>query len=157
MEQTFWLYISKSIQNTGLLRHPLGNSCPMSTKRSLYFSLLGPWLLSCLQILRSCLIKDIVSLERIRRRTTKYCYNSNMDYESHLTIYSECILALDNAMVGTCWGLVFNSYAVLRIQATILISIIFFLSHPLIPDFLIIANWIILNHAHISTQTFLLQ
>lgn len=60
-----------------LIRRTFGKNLPQHCKRKLYVSLVLPHLLYCSQVWRPHLIKDIVMLERIQRRATKFILNYN--------------------------------------------------------------------------------
>jgi len=69
---------TKAYQTLGLLRRTFKTN-NIQVKKQLFISLVRSQLLYCSQIWRPQLIKDILTLERIQRRATKYILN---DYES---------------------------------------------------------------------------
>ena len=69
---------AKAYQTLGLLRRTFKTN-NIQVKKQLFISLVRSQLLYCSQIWRPQLIKDILTLERIQRRATKYILN---DYES---------------------------------------------------------------------------
>ena len=76
--------ISKAYKTLGLLRRTF-KSNNIQTKKLLYISLVRSQLVYCSQIWRPHLIRDILLLERVQRRATKYILNDyNLSYESHL-------------------------------------------------------------------------
>ena len=69
---------AKAYKQLGLIRRSFTTNC-VSTKKQLYISLVRSQLFYCSQIWRLCLIQDILLLERVQRRATKYILN---DYTS---------------------------------------------------------------------------
>ena len=76
---------SKAYKMLGLVRRSFSNQLPVTVKKSLYLSLVRSHLLYCSVIWRPHLVKDILLLENIQRRATKYILNDfNLDYKSRL-------------------------------------------------------------------------
>ena len=77
--------LSKAYKTLGLIRRSFNSGhCPQ-TKKSLYISLIRPQLTYCSQIWRPHFLKDVMALERIQRRVTKYILNDpSSDYRSRL-------------------------------------------------------------------------
>ena len=69
---------SRAYKQLGLIRRIFTTNC-VSAKKQLYISLVRSQLLYCSQVWRPCLIQDIILLERVQRRATKYILN---DYTS---------------------------------------------------------------------------
>ena len=69
---------AKAYKQLGLIRRSFTTNC-VSAKTQLYISLVRSQLLYCSQIWRPCLIQDVLLLERVQRRATKYILN---DYTS---------------------------------------------------------------------------
>jgi len=69
---------AKAYQTLGLIRRTLKTNCTQA-KKQLYITLVRSQLIYCSQIWRPHLIKDIILLERIQQRATKYILN---DYQS---------------------------------------------------------------------------
>ena len=59
----------------GLLRRTFGNPASITTKKTLYLSLVRSQLVYCSQLWRPYLINHIVQLERIQRRATTFIVN----------------------------------------------------------------------------------
>ena len=80
-------YISaKAYKTLGLIRHSFHHISSISTKRTLYISLIRPQILYGSQIWRPHLIKDIIKIENIQRRASKFIPNDFLsDYKSRLT------------------------------------------------------------------------
>ena len=70
---------SKAYKMLGLVRRSFSNKLPVSVKKSLYLSLVRSHLMYCSVIWRLHLCKDIILLEKIQRRTSKFLLN---DYSS---------------------------------------------------------------------------
>ena len=69
----------------GLLRRTFGNSASITTKKTLYLSLVRSQLVYCSQLWRPYLINHIVQLERIQRRATRFIVNnSQLNYKERL-------------------------------------------------------------------------
>ena len=76
---------SKAYRILGLLRRTFSATNSITTRKSLYISLVRSQLLYGSQIWRPVLIKDIKSLEQIQRRATKFILNGHYtDYKSRL-------------------------------------------------------------------------
>ena len=76
---------SKAYNMLGLVRRSFSNQLPVAVKKSLYLSLVRSHLLYCSVIWRPHLVKDILLLENIQRRATKYILNDfSSDYKSRL-------------------------------------------------------------------------
>ena len=77
---------SRGYQTIGLLRRAFPASTPVRTKKLLFLSLVLPKLTYCSPILRPNLIKDILLLESVQRRATKFILNDySSDYKTRLT------------------------------------------------------------------------
>ena len=78
------IIITKAYQTLGLIRRTF-NTSNTEVKKKLYIALVRSQLIYCSQICRPQLIKDIVSLERVQRRATKYILNDyTSSYKSRL-------------------------------------------------------------------------
>ena len=79
-------YISSQAYKTFcLLRRTFCNCNSIHAKKLLYLSLVHPKLNYCFCVWRPHLIKDIVSLEKVQRRATKFILNDfSSDYKSRL-------------------------------------------------------------------------
>ena len=76
---------SKAYRSLNLIRRSVTSNSPMKVKKQLYVSLVRSHLCYCSQIWRPCLIKDIVNLERVQRKATKFILNDySSDYKSRL-------------------------------------------------------------------------
>ena len=61
------------------------NCYSTDAKKQLYIMLVRSHLLYCSQLWNPCLIKDIINMERIQRRSTKYILNDyTSDYKTRL-------------------------------------------------------------------------
>ena len=77
--------ISATYRTLHVLRRCLSVGNCVQTKRSLYLSLIRPKLTYCSPVWRPHLIKDIVLIERVQRRATKFILGwSSMDYKQRL-------------------------------------------------------------------------
>ena len=77
---------SRAYQTLYLIRRTFFATSHIEVKKLLYLSLVRSHLTYCSQLWRPSLIKDIVCLERIQRRATKFILNDySMDYKSRLT------------------------------------------------------------------------
>ena len=77
---------SQAYKLIGLLRRTFQSTDSISAKKQLYTSLVRPRLLYCSQLWRPHLIKDILRLEKIQRRVTKFILNDYVsDYRSRLS------------------------------------------------------------------------
>ena len=77
---------SRGYQTIGLLRRAFPASTPVRTKKLLFLSLVLPKLTYCSPIWRPNLIKDILLLESVQRRATKFILNDySSDYKTRLT------------------------------------------------------------------------
>ena len=65
---------AKAYKQLGLIRRSFTTNC-ISAKKQLYISLVRSQLLYCPQIWQPCLIQDILLLERVQWRATKYILN----------------------------------------------------------------------------------
>ena len=86
----FWTHhykqiITKDYQKLGIICRTFSALIPTHTKQLLYLSLIRSQLTYCSQIWRPCLIKDIISLEQVQHRATKYILNDySTDYKTRL-------------------------------------------------------------------------
>ena len=80
-------YISaKAYKTLGLIRRSFHHISSISTKRTLYISIIRPQILYGSQIWCAHLIKDITKIENIQRRASKFILNDFLsDYNSRLT------------------------------------------------------------------------
>ena len=79
----------------GLIRRGFSNTLSVFNKKSLYVSLVKSHLLYCSIIWRPHLRKDIMLLERVQRRASKFLLN---DYSSD---YKSRLISLNLSMVMT--------------------------------------------------------
>ena len=78
--------ITRAYQNLGLIHRTFSALIPTRTKKLLYLSLIRSQLIYCSRIWRPRLIKDIISLEQLQHRATKYILNDySTDYKTRLT------------------------------------------------------------------------
>ena len=90
--------ICKAYRSFGLLRRVFRNSCSCEAKKGLYLSIVRSHLLYCSPLWQPYLIKDIILLERVQRRTSKYIlgdYSSNyktrlIKLNFHWCIFTNC-------------------------------------------------------------------
>ena len=76
---------SKAYKTLGLIRRSFCSGHNPSVKKTLYLCLVRPQLTYCSQIWRPHLLKDIITLEKVQRRATKYILNDfTSDYKSRL-------------------------------------------------------------------------
>lgn len=76
---------SKVYRIINLFRRTFNPNIPTSSKRKLYIALILPQLLYCSPVWRPNLIKDILFLEKIQRRATKYILNNyTINYKERL-------------------------------------------------------------------------
>ena len=77
--------VSKAYRSLGVIRRTFSNNLT-AAKKQLYLSLVRSQLMYCSPIWRPYQIKDIIILERIQKRATKYILNDfSSDYKSRLT------------------------------------------------------------------------
>ena len=76
------IIITKAYQTLSLIRHTF-NTSNTEVKKKLCITLVRSQLIYCSQICRPQLIKDIVSLERVPRRATKYILNDFINPDSN--------------------------------------------------------------------------
>ena len=80
------LISSKAYKKVGLLRRTFCSTNSIWAKKSLYLSLVRSQLVYCSQIWRPSLLKDIITLETIQRRATKFILGDyTSSYKSRLT------------------------------------------------------------------------
>ena len=80
------LISSKAYKKLGLLRRTFCSTNSIWAKKSLYLSLVRSQLVYCSQIWRPSLLKDIITLETIQRRATKFILGDyTSSYKSRLT------------------------------------------------------------------------
>ena len=76
---------AKAYKMLSLIRRNISPQCSPDLKRALYLCLIRSQLSFCSQLWRPRFIKDIISLERIQRRSTKFILNDfATDYKSRL-------------------------------------------------------------------------
>ena len=76
---------SKAYKMFGLVHRSFSNKLPVSVKKSLYLSLVRSHLMYCSVIWRPYLCKDIILLEKIQRRASKFLLNDySSDYKTRL-------------------------------------------------------------------------
>ena len=77
---------SKAYHSLNLIRRTISVNTTVSTKKLLYYTLVRSHLTYCSQLWRPHHIQDIVRLERIQRKATKYILSSsNLSYKQRLT------------------------------------------------------------------------
>ena len=78
--------VAKTYKSLGLLKRVFKHTISPQVKRTLYLTFARPKLSYCSPLWRPFLIKDILLLERVQRRATKFILdNYSMDYKSRLT------------------------------------------------------------------------
>ena len=83
--QHYNMIISKAYCHLVLIHHTFSVSIPIRAKKLLYLSLVRSQLMCCSQVWRPQMIKDIIALEKVQRRTTKYILNDfSLDYKARL-------------------------------------------------------------------------
>ena len=82
------LIVSKALKILGLLRRSFSTSTPVRVKKLLYVSLVRSQLMYCSILWRPRFIKDIMLLERVQRRATKWIL------DDYTTGYKERLLSL---------------------------------------------------------------
>ena len=76
----------KAFQVLGLTHRTFSQHAPSSVKKLLHLTCVRPQLMYCLPIWRPRLIKDILLLERVQCKSTKYMLNDyQSDYKTRLT------------------------------------------------------------------------
>ena len=79
------LIVSKAYRMLGLLRRTFSSLNSIKTRRALYLTMVRSQLTYCSTIWRPHLLKDIVLLETVQRRATKWILNDyNSDYKTRL-------------------------------------------------------------------------
>ena len=77
---------AKAYQTLGLIRRTFSSLVPIKVKKQLYLSLVRSRLMYCSPVWRPFLLKDIIFLERVQRRATKFILGDfSLDYKSRLT------------------------------------------------------------------------
>lgn len=77
--------IAKAYQQLGLIRRSFGNMSTTTTKTVLYLTLVRSKLTYCSQLWRPQYIKNIVQLERVQKRASKFMLNRpDIDYRERL-------------------------------------------------------------------------
>ena len=77
---------SKAYHSLNLIRRTISVNTTVSTKKLLYYTMVRSHLTYCSQLWRPHYIQDIVRLERIQRKATKYILSSsNLLYKQRLT------------------------------------------------------------------------
>lgn len=77
--------IAKANKQLGLLKRTFGRSASVETRKALYVTLVRSQLTYCSQIWRPYLVKDIIQLEKVQRRSTKFILqHTNMNYRERL-------------------------------------------------------------------------
>ena len=91
-----WLAYKKSLITVGayhslnLIRHTISMSTTISTRKLLYYTLVRSHITFCSQLWHPYLIQDIVQLERIQRKATKYILGSPTN-----STYKQCLITLN--------------------------------------------------------------
>ena len=80
---------SRAYKLLGLIRRTLSSCHSTTTMTRLYVSLVRSQLFYCIQVWRPHLMRDILNIERVQRRATKYILN---DYTSS---YKTCLILLN--------------------------------------------------------------
>ena len=79
------LVCSSAYRQLGLLKRTFSTACPSHIKKLMYISLVRSRLTYCSQVWRPMLIKDIVTLETVQRRATKFTVAaSSVSYRDRL-------------------------------------------------------------------------
>ena len=82
---------SRANRQLAFIRRTFNVSIPIRAKKLLYISLVRSQLMYCSQVWRPQMIKDIVALEKVQRRATKYILSdSTSDYKGNLLSYHSC-------------------------------------------------------------------
>ena len=77
---------AKAYQTLGLIRRTFSSLIPIKVKKQLYLSLVRSRLTYCSPVWRPFLLKDIIMLERVQRRATKFVLGDfSPDYKSRLS------------------------------------------------------------------------
>ncbi len=75
----------KAYRSLNMIRRSLPSDAPSQLKKHLYTSLVKSHITYCSQLWRPRLIKDILSVERVQRKATKYILNNySLDYKTRL-------------------------------------------------------------------------
>ena len=78
--------LTKAYKTLGLIQRTFSNSISSSVKNKLYISLIRSQLMYCSPVWRPHLMKDIIKLEQLQCRATKYFLQDySSDYKSRLT------------------------------------------------------------------------
>ena len=79
------LICSSAYRQLGLLKRTFSTACPSHIRKLMYVSLVCSRLTYCSQVWRPMLIKDIVTLERVQHRATKFIVTaSSISYRDRL-------------------------------------------------------------------------
>ena len=85
MSKTIYNYIcSNAYRSLNFIRRNISSFAPINVKKQLYISLVRSHLTFCSQLWRPHLIKDILTIENVQRRDTKFIHDNSMDYKSRL-------------------------------------------------------------------------
>lgn len=77
--------LSKAYGKLAMIRRTFSLSCPVATRKTLYISLIRSQLVYGSQLWRPMLIKDVLKIEQLQRRATKYILQDySSDYKSRL-------------------------------------------------------------------------